>query len=262
MRKTLKFNSSKLPLPFYLLQKIQIPQNGSSQRVFIFENKVFKIFEKDEFELELKLNKILLDEKLEVPRILDYLKIEENFIIVYEKILGKSLKKASKIHLKKICNFLDKLHQVKFDTKREIFKREKLEEFLEKREIFHIKKILDEIQDFPEDTKLIHGDLFLDNAKFIGENLSGVYDFEFASNGAKELDFAILAISWCKDKNTLSKECLKEILKWLKIDFLEFLEYIKYALVFYATIRFIDNRNYQELLNLYNNLKESRCKKV
>lgn len=56
---------------------------------------------------------------------------------------------------------------------------------------------LDEAPDLPQ--AVIHGDLFRDNAMFIGNNISGVIDFYNAATGWTLLELAICVNDWCVD---------------------------------------------------------------
>ena len=98
---------------------------------------------------------------------------------------------------------------------------------------------------------VIHGDIFYDNVKFLDNKLNGVYDFTEASIGNFKFELAVVAISWCFDDDILNKEKLNTLLSSYNLDikYNDFKVYIKYALVYYATIRCLNNRDYQELLN-------------
>ncbi|MGB5867144.1 MAG: phosphotransferase, partial [Arcobacteraceae bacterium] len=97
---------------------------------------------------------------------------------------------------------------------------------------------------------VIHGDLFCDNAKFTDNKLSGVYDFVEASEGDFIFELAVVSISWCFDGDMLNKEKVETLLTnyKLEISFEAFKEYIKYAILYYATQRYLLKRNYQALL--------------
>ena len=103
---------------------------------------------------------------------------------------------------------------------------------------------------------IIHGDLFLDNAKFNNNKLCGVYDFSEACEGDFLFDIAVVAVSWCFEKDKLSKKKLKVLLKNYDIDikYSVFIEYIKYALLYYATTRYLDDLDYEELIYRFENI--------
>jgi homoserine kinase type II len=46
---------------------------------------------------------------------------------------------------------------------------------------------------------VIHGDLFMDNVKWIGDRISAIFDFEMACRDALVLDLAIALNAWCFD---------------------------------------------------------------
>jgi homoserine kinase type II len=46
---------------------------------------------------------------------------------------------------------------------------------------------------------VIHGDLFMDNVKWIGDRVSAIFDFEMACRDALVLDLAIALNAWCFD---------------------------------------------------------------
>ncbi len=46
---------------------------------------------------------------------------------------------------------------------------------------------------------LVHGDLFRDNAMFMGTHLTGVIDFHHAARAPLAFDLAVVAMDWCTD---------------------------------------------------------------
>ena len=60
-----------------------------------------------------------------------------------------------------------------------------------------------EPQDLPRG--IIHGDVFVDNAKFQGDKLVGLLDFEMASNGVFLYDLAVALLDWCFAREALDK---------------------------------------------------------
>ena len=99
------------------------------------------------------------------------------------------------------------------------------------------------------DDGIIHGDLFADNCKFKDNKLSGVYDFSQACNGDFIFDLAVIAMSWCYDNQHLNKQKVLILMRayGLNISYNKFKIYIKYALLYYTTSRYINNRDYKEL---------------
>ena len=67
---------------------------------------------------------------------------------------------------------------------------------------------------------------------------------------------AVVATSWCFNNSTLDVNKVQILLNnyglVLKIE--EFKEYIKYALLYYTTTRYLNNENYKELLKRLENL--------
>ena len=59
-------------------------------------------------------------------------------------------------------------------------------------------------------TGIIHADLFLDNALFVDEKLSGVIDFYLSATMPFIYDIAIVINDWCTDENANINNNLKE----------------------------------------------------
>lgn len=57
----------------------------------------------------------------------------------------------------------------------------------------------DDVRQLPQ--RIVHGDLFRDNALFTRHGLSGVIDFHHAARHARILDIAVTANDWCVDAN-------------------------------------------------------------
>ncbi|MDP3301885.1 MAG: phosphotransferase, partial [Sulfuricurvum sp.] len=91
---------------------------------------------------------------------------------------------------------------------------------------------------------------FLDNALFDNGELSGVFDFIEACEGDFLFDLAVIAIAWCLDGvNDYAKVSLLLTHYSANVSLESFIPYMKYALLYYATTRYLDNRNYQALLD-------------
>lgn len=101
-----------------------------------------------------------------------------------------------------------------------------------------------------EENCVIHGDLFPDNAKFLGDKLTGVFDFVEACNGHCFFDLAVVINSWCFDKCALNdgyilnKDKFDSIIEEYnkntpkKATQREMRMYMMYASLFYAAQRF------------------------
>ncbi len=91
---------------------------------------------------------------------------------------------------------------------------------------------------------VIHGDLFPDNAKFVGEKLTGVFDFVEACMGNSFFDLSVVANSWCFDPdNELNLSSLEALLsayaiRHRRVDWGELKRHMLFASLFYAVRRF------------------------
>jgi len=255
---------NELPLK-YQQYKLKETVDGISDSVYILSNKyVLKVLENNSqksVKNEKKLLNNLYKYKFKVPKILDIFQVNHKQAIIYSYMQGKSLKKAKHKHIKQIAKFLKKFHKntknISYSNKK-TFRRSKLKQMIKISKSKKLKKLYETLNIKLNNDGVIHGDLFLDNAKFKKNRLSGVYDFSEACIGDFHFDLAVVAISWCLDENNkLDKNKIVTLLKTYdqNIKFEHFKEYIKYALVYYATTRYINNRNYKEILKRIKGLK-------
>lgn len=237
--------------------------DGVSQSVYLLGNQfVLKIFDdrsKTEIDKEIKLHQQMIKHNLLVPKIVDSFEIDGEVVLVYEQIPGNSLKETTPAQVETIGEFLAKLHSIEFDFELDSgkYSKESLESLVDRYDIVPIKKCLDFVECNPKVDTLIHADLFRDNAKFIGNRLSGVYDFSDASIGDRYFDLGVVAISWCIDDLNLNQDKLEALFSGYseEICLKEFVEYMKFVSLYYAATRYIGNRDYKELLEIFDRLK-------
>lgn len=232
------------------IEKITPTTNGISDSVFILDDKyILKIFEtasKKEIENELEL--ISFCSSLKVPKVLsEIVLIQDKYALIYEKSKGKSLEKISKNDIFEIGFFLKEFHKItknKSSTNPQLFSKDELYKLIEKTNHKPFFELFDKLDIKFKNDGIIHGDLFCDNATFFEEKLSCVFDFIQSCNGDFLFDLAVVALSWCKNK--------EEILYLLDsyqttISYEIFLPYLKYAGLYYSVTRFLENKDFSEL---------------
>jgi len=226
--------------------------DGVSSTVYLLgEDFILKLFEPHQnIEDEIKLLNSIRD--LPIPKVIDIFKIDEFRVIIYTQIRGEILKRVDKIHILEIGKFLRDFHsQSKYiDIKTSLYDKENLKKLILKSKNRDFLNIFNKIELELKYSGAIHGDLFLDNAKFIDNRLSGVFDFSDVSLGDFYFDLAVVAVGWCFKESILDYSLVEELLRSYnsKIDLEEFLEYIRYALLYYAVLRYLNGRDYRELL--------------
>jgi homoserine kinase type II len=243
-----------LPLKYRKYNLIET-KDGISDTVYLLDDKfVLKVFENTTSE-QIENEKNLLNKltNINTCKILDTFKVNGKFAVIYSYISGQSINNANISHIKQIAIFLKDLHtqtQSLENTNIKLFKKDKLKTLILSTNNSQLIQYFDEINIELKNDGLIHGDIFLDNVKFIDEKLSGVYDFSEACEGDFLFDLAVVAISWCYDENELNYDKLSELLKSYNtnIEISIFIEYMKYALLYYATTRYIINKDYKSLL--------------
>jgi len=237
--------------PFIKVNKLKKTKNGVSDTVYILDDKyVLKLFErstKQDIQEEQRLLQLCKD--LKVPKLIKKpIKIKNKYALIYKKEDGKSLTKVKRKHIKQIGIFLKEFHTKtkNHNTKnKNIFSKKYLKKLIIKTNNVKLLKTFNKITIIPKENSIIHGDLFRDNVLFKYNKLSSVIDFSEVSKGDAYFDLAVVGIDWCindKDLKTLLKSYNS------KITLKKFKAYMKYALLYYATTRYLDNRNYNELL--------------
>lgn len=239
-------------LPFEYQKYNLIPTiDGVSSSVYLLDDKyVLKLFEESvESEIEL-LNSI---QDLPIPQIVDRFKIDDYDILIYTQIEGNSISNPTNIEIIEIAKFLKEFHSqtsnlsIKFQNR---FAKDRLKEMIYSTKNSILLKYFNSISINLREDGIIHGDIFLDNVKFKDNILSGVYDFSDASVGDFHFELAVVVIDWCFDGDILDRDRVLTLLKYYQsnIDLDKFIEYIKYALLYYATTRYISSRNSSELI--------------
>jgi len=247
------------------IQKIQLPKkyhkydlietvDGVADTVYLLgKDYVLKLFEQID-EKQLINEQVLLRRlsRLNVPKIDKKFLIDDKWAVVYTQIKGESRKKVTQNEIIAVGEFLKNFHKKTKSLKslnKNLFEPWRLKELIK---VTKNSILLDYIKYADLEFKnngIIHGDLFLDNAKFYNKKI-GVFDFVEACEGDFLLDLAVVASSWCFDnKEKLDIELLNLLLYIYdeKIEKKNFFKYIKYALLHYATRRFVEKRNYLQL---------------
>ena len=235
-------------------------KNGVSDSVYLLGDKyVLKIFEDENYILESEIELLNSIRDLNVIQFVEEFKLGKKHSIIYKQIDGDSIQTPNITHIKQIAQFLKQFHTItkeKISKNPNIFEYERIKLLIKNRGNKLIQSYFDTIEIKLQNDGIIHGDIFPDNVYFLDDKLSGVLDFSEACNGDFLFDLAVVAISWCFDENTLNNEKLNTLLQNydenIKKD--QFLEYMKYALLCYATFRYIDNRDYKQLLERFKQL--------
>jgi homoserine kinase type II len=244
----------ELPLKYKEFDLIET-QDGVTHSVYLLGNKyVLKIVENTTLDTILAEQNLLENIKtLCVPTLLDIYEKEKYTMVFYSQMNGKSASTIELFHIKQIATFLKYFHNISkhiSSTNTKIYETKYLENLITKTNEPKFLKYFNTINCKLNNDGVIHGDLFCDNAKFKDDTLSGVFDFIDACEGDFIFELAVVSISWCFEDAILNEEKTLMLLDTygLDIKYSEFKEYIKYALLHYATIRYLDNRNYKELL--------------
>jgi homoserine kinase type II len=235
--------------------------DGVNHSVYLLDDKyVLKLLENTYLETIKNEQKLLIySTKLYVPQIIDIYEKEQYYMVFYTQIRGKSIYQPKTEHIKQIALFLKSFHSISKNINslnEKIYTNDYLQKAIQKANHPTLSEYFDTIQCELKNDGTIHGDLFCDNAKFVDDNLSGVYDFMEACEGDFIFELAVVTIAWCFEDTILNKEKVHILLKTYGLDlsFDKFKEYIKFALLYYTTQRYLNNRDYKQLLAKLENL--------
>ena len=230
-------------------------EHGVSDSVYLTDQGVLKLFETATKDTVLEERNLLLSlASLPVAKhSSDLFILHHKPCVMYEKISGKSLESADNDHIVQIAEFIRRFHEQTAgltSTNIPLFEAPRLQSLIDQTQYLPFQKLFDSIDLQLTRDGVIHGDLFLDNALFDNGELSGVFDFIEACEGDFLFDLAVVAIAWCLDEeNDHSKVTLLLRHYNSNVSLEHFIPYMKYALLYYATTRYLDNRNYQALLD-------------
>ena len=247
----------QLPLKYQKYNLIETT-NGNTDSVYLLNDKyVVKLYENTILETIKNEQKLLNQlQDLKVPKCIEIFQIKDKIVAIFTQINGNSIEKPTINHIKQIGIFLKGFHNISQNltsSNTQIYSKKYLKSLITKSKNTILKQHFDDINIDIElkNDGIIHGDIFYDNAKFLDNSLSGVYDFTEACIGDFKFELAVVAISWCFDGDILNTEKLNTLLSsyGLDIKYDDFKIYINYALLYYSIIRDLDNRDYQDLLD-------------
>jgi homoserine kinase type II len=235
--------------------------DGVQSSVYLLGDKyVLKIYDELYYNIEDEISLLNTIRVLSVIQYVEHIYIKGYLCMFYIQIIGNSIYKPEIKHIKQTALFLKDLHAktAKLASSNvDLFDKNKLKDVLSKRGLSILQNHFNTIDIELRNDGIIHGDIFPDNVKWKDGQLSGVYDFSEACNGDFRIDLAVVASSWCFDDDIPNYNKINALLSSYGLDMPmdEFKEYIKYALVYYATKRYLDDRNYQELIQRLENLR-------
>jgi len=236
----IKVEISQKDLPKEFQEYKLIPtSDGISDTVYLLGSEyVLKVFEN--FSDEESILKLL--DGLKVPKIVESFTLGGKHALIYTQIAGQSTKK----YPLEVVRFLKKMHQKtkgKTTKNPKLFTKQNLAVMIKKANYKRFDTLFNEIDISLKNDGIIHGDLFPDNAKFLGDRLSGVYDFSEACEGDFYFDLAVVCFSFGADE--------KEVLKVYGADISEreFSQFLKFAKLYYSVSRYLHRqKDFEEFL--------------
>lgn len=233
---------------FLKISTLEETSDGNSDSVYVLNEKyILKIYE-DNLSKSIHEEKVLnLCSKLKVPKIKHKFIIKGKNTLVFNKAKGISLKNVNENHLYEIAIFLKNFHNI---TKNKSFNtsysydKEYLEKLINQTNNEYFDNWYKNLNIELKNDGIIHGDLFVDNAIFLEDKLNCVFDFSDSCSGDFLFDLAVVALSWCKTKKEINT-----LIKFYdeNLEFDSFLEYVKYASLYYCVKRSIENRKFDDI---------------
>ena len=255
----IKITQNDLPNQYKKYKLIETIDGVQSSVYLLGDKYVLKIYDELDYNLEDEISLLNTIRDLNVIQYVEHIYFKGYLYIFYKQIIGHSIYKPEIKHINQLALLLKQFHTKTTNltsNNTQLFDKNRLKDIINKRGISVLQNHFETIQLELKNDGIIHGDIFPDNVKWENNILSGVYDFSEACNGDFVFDLAVVASSWCFDDDIPNYEKIKALLSsyGLVISLDKFKEYIKYALVYYATTRYINNRNYQELINRLENI--------
>ena len=243
---------SQLP-PKYQKYNLIPTTNGVMATVYLLDDiYVLKLFEKDtpldSIENEIELLNSLKD--LPTPKVVDRFRIDSFEVVIYTQIKGEIILSPTLQQIELLGAFLRDFHKQSQNLQsknQELFTKDRLKSLIDLTQSDRLLREFNSIDLSLKRDGVIHGDLFMDNCKFLDSKLSGVFDFNDACMGDFGFDLAVVAVGCCFDEGVLNIDKLEALFRGYgdRID----MDYIRYALLYYATTRFLGGRDYMELLD-------------
>lgn len=239
--------------PFFDIKTLEETKSGQSHTVYILDDEyILKIYEDETtpFNVDAEIKLLSYVSNLTVPKIIkDDVFIKGKRGIVFSKAKGESIVDFVKsTHLRQIGEFLNSFHKItknKTHNNLSTFGKNELKLLIEKTQNKEFQNEFYSLNIELKNHGIIHGDLFLDNAAFCEDKLTCVFDFSDACEGDFIFDLAVVALSWCSNKDEIIT-LLNAYDISIKID--EFIPYLRYASLYYCVKRHLTNRDYDNII--------------
>ncbi len=261
-------HATQLP-PTYRHYPLIPTTDGVSDTVYLLgERWVLKCFESNSPEALAQEQSLLRHlHPLPVPQLESSFEIAGQLCGIYTQIAGESPYHPTLGQIRQIGQFLQQMHtktQGISSTTPPRFGRDRLHRLIKQSHYPPLLHAWEHLDITLHNDGIIHGDLFVDNAKFQEGRLSGVYDFSGACEGDFLFDLAVVASSWCFEGSRLHRPKLHTLLQsyGTPLSPIHFTPYLHYALLYYTTTRYLAKQNYGELLERLRGVADSVTEQI